>query len=85
MDNSPEKESPDAPAQLRALADDKMASTCAYESDLRRAAHEIERLRYALHATIARPAGVVPDCALEFYDPMHTGLGKMAQRKEARR
>lgn len=45
MDNSPDKESPDAVKQLRALADDKVAATCAYAPDLRRAAKEIENLR----------------------------------------
>ena len=45
MDNSPDKESRDAPTQLRALADDKMASTCAYAADLKRIADEIECLR----------------------------------------
>lgn len=43
------------------------------------AADEIERLRVALHAAISRPAGVVPDVALEFYDPKHPALGPMAQ------
>lgn len=41
---------------------------------------QVERLRAALHATIARPTGVVPDIALEFYDPKHPALGKYAQR-----
>lgn len=42
-------------------------------------ADEIEQLRSALHAAIARPAGVVPDVALKFYDPKHPALGPMAQ------
>lgn len=42
-------------------------------------ADEIERLRVALHVTITRPAGVVPDVALEFYDPHHPALGRMQQ------
>ena len=42
-------ESPDTPMQLRALADDKVAATCAYAADLRAAADEIERLRGALN------------------------------------
>jgi hypothetical protein len=37
------------------------------------------RLLSALHATIARPAGVVPDVALEFYDQYHAALGRMQQ------
>lgn len=41
-------ESSDAPTQLRALADDKVAATSAYAADLRAAA-EIERLREALN------------------------------------
>lgn len=45
MDNSPDKESPDRPTQLRALADDTVASTYAYGRDLRAAADEIEALR----------------------------------------
>lgn len=40
---------------------------------------EIERLTEALHAAISRPAGVVPDVALAFYDPHHPGLGRMRQ------
>lgn len=40
---------------------------------------EIERLRAALHVTITRQTGVVPDLALEFYDPRHPALGRMAQ------
>lgn len=57
MDNSPDKESPDAPTQLRALADDKIAATSAYASDLRRAASEIDRLRAVLWS-IGHAAGV---------------------------
>ena len=40
---------------------------------------ENERLRAALHVTITRQPGVVPDLALEFYDPRHPALGRMAQ------
>lgn len=42
-------------------------------------AAENDRLRSALHATIARPSGVVPDVALEFYDQYHPALGRMRQ------
>jgi hypothetical protein len=38
-------------------------------------AAENERLRVALHEAITRPMGVVPDAALEFYDPKHLSFG----------
>ncbi|MEO0385861.1 MAG: hypothetical protein AAF234_20185 [Pseudomonadota bacterium] len=50
MDNSPDKESGYIPTQLRALADDKVAATCAYASDLRRAADELERLNSIIYS-----------------------------------
>lgn len=52
MDSSPDKESPDAPTQLRALAGDTVAATFAYGRDLRRHADEIERLRRALRDVV---------------------------------
>ncbi len=37
-------------------------------------AQKIARLTRALHAAIASPKGVVPDCAAPFYDPQHHAL-----------
>jgi len=48
LDNSPLKESPDPAEQLRALADDTVATTSAYRHDLRRAADLIDQMRAAL-------------------------------------
>lgn len=45
---SPDLESPDSVKQLRALAADTAACTYAYGPDLRKAADEIERLRWQL-------------------------------------
>jgi hypothetical protein len=41
---------------------------------------EIARLVDALHRAINTPKGVVPDIALEFYDPTHPALGLMREK-----
>lgn len=51
---------------------------------LDRQAREIARLKVALHATITRNRGIVPDVALEFYDQSHPALERMALPKEPR-
>lgn len=48
-------------------------------AEIERLRAENDRLRHALHVTVTRPAGVVPDVALEFYDCAHEGLGTMAR------
>jgi len=42
--------------------------------DLHDCRAELERVKVALHEAICRPMGVVPDSALEWYDPNHAAL-----------
>lgn len=47
------------------------------------AAHMQERsvLLQALHEAIARPMGVVPACAEQFYNPMHPALAVLHEKR----
>jgi len=77
-DNSPDKESPDIPTQLRALAADQVASTYAYGRDLRKAATEIERLTEHNQELIDASG---QECGCGYDDPNDVCLGHLPKFK----
>ena len=67
----------DCRAELEGLTDTMgmlLVESRLREAEIARISAGLERVKVALHEAICRPMGVVPDSALEWYDPNHAAL-----------